>query len=235
MSQIIPQRTVDIALALIRKKILRGDYSKGTLLPSERTLAQELGINRQTLRSALSRLEAEFLVQPYHGKGIMVLDYKNRASIDILAYVQEDADLPGFFSIRKNLAAEAAALACIHASISQLNSLRDIYVSQHQVKDAEEFLYGEIQFTKILVASSKSLALQLLFNSFERILLGQKEAAYKSLSNREAALASYNALIALIRNRNPVLCRKAILLPTTLQPEEHQEIQEALSIEYGSL
>ena len=97
------------------------------------------------------------------------------------------------------------------------------------------FLQGDIEFTKVLVHASKNLALQLLFNSFERILLGQKEAAYKSFSNRDAAIASYLALIALIRNRNPVLCRKAILFPSSLSTEENQEIQEALSIEYDAL
>ena len=92
---------------------------------------------------------------------------------------------------------------------------------------------GDILFTKKLVQASKNISLQLLFNSFERILLGQKKAAYKSFRNREAALASYNALIALIRNRNPLLCRKAILFPNSLSIEEHQEIQEALAIEYS--
>ena len=234
MPHITPQRTVDIALALIRKKILRGDYPIGSLLPSERKFATELGINRLTLRSALSRLEAERLIQPHHGRGIVVLDYRKNSSIDILAHLNDDKALQGFFTLRRNMAAEAAAQACIHASIHQLNELRDICVAQHQSKDDEDFLYGDIAFTKTLVIASKNTALQLLFNSFERILLGQKEAAYQSLKNKEGAIASYNALIALIRNRNPILCRKAILFPHSLNAEEQAEIQSALSLEYAA-
>ena len=132
------------------------------------------------------------------------------------------------------MAAEAASLACTHASIHQLDELRDICLTQHQTKDDEDFLIGDISFTKTLVIASKSTALQLLFNSFERILLGQREAAYKSLKNKEGAIASYNALIALIRNRNPILCRKAILFPHSLNTEEQAEIQRALSLEYSA-
>ena len=234
MSPIIPQRTVDIALAILRKKILKGKYPPLSLLPSERKLSEELSINRQTLRSALGRLQSEGLVQPFHGRGIQVLNYKEKGSIDLMAYVAKPDELDDFFSLRRNLAAEAAALSCTHATVHELNTLRSIAIEQHQNIDMEEFFFGDIKFTKTLVHASKSLPLRLLFNSFSRVLLGQKEYAQKSLSNREAFLQSYMALIALIRNRDPLLCRKAILISSSLTTEEQQEIQTVLSSEYNA-
>jgi len=233
MYPIVPQRTVDIALSIIRKKILNQEYRVGDLLPSERKLSEELKINRQTLRSALSRLESEGLVQPFHGRGIQVLDYKNQGSIDLLAYKAQAKELQDFFALRRNLAAEAAALACTEATTHEINNLRNIAVEQHKNNDLEDFLMGDILFTKTLVQASKSIPLRLLFNSFAKILIGQKEAAKQSLSNQEASLESYIALIALVRNRDPILCRKAILLPTTLSESDHEEIQRALSLEYN--
>lgn len=233
MFPIVPQRTVDIALSIIRKKILNQEYSVGDLLPSERKLSEELKINRQTLRSALSRLEAERLIQPFHGRGIQVLDYKEQGSIDLLAHKAQEKDLQDFFALRRNLAAEAAALACTEATTHEINSLRNIAVEQYKHNDLDDFLLGDILFTKTLVQAAKSVPLQLLFNSFANILMGQKEAAKKSLSNREASLESYIALIALVRNRDPILCRKAILLPSTLTESDHEEIQRALSLEYS--
>ena len=231
---ITPQRTVDIALAILRKDILQGKYPPFTLLPSERKLSEMLSINRQTLRSALARLETERLVQPYHGRGIQVLNYKDTASIRILEYVATSKDLEDFFSLRKNLAAEAAALACSQATIHSLKNLRDIAIKQHSNTDIEDFFHGDLRFTTALVHASNSLPLRLLFNSFTKILHSQKEAALQSLSNREASLQSYMALIALIQNRDPILCRKAILLPTELTPEDQQQIQSALSREMNA-
>ena len=233
MYPIVPQRTVDIALSIIRKKILNQEYRVGDLLPSERKLSEELKINRQTLRSALSKLEVEGLIQPFHGRGIQILDYKEQGSIDLLAHKAQKKELQDFFALRRNLAAEAAALACTEATAHEINNLRNIAVEQHKSNDIEDFLLGDILFTKTLVHASKSIPLRLLFNSFARILMGQKEAAIQSLSNQEASLESYIALIALIRNRDPILCRKAILLPTTLSESDHEEIQRALSLEYN--
>lgn len=234
MASITPQRTVDIALSMLRKDILTGKYPPLSLLPSERKLSEELSINRQTLRSALARLESEGLIKPYHGRGIQVLDYTETGTIDLLAYTASASDVDDFFLLRKNIAAEAAAQACIHATIHELNLLRSIATEQHQNIDIHDFFLGDIRFTKTLVKASKSLVLQLLFNSFERILIGQKEQAMKSLSNREAAIQSYIALIALIRNRDPLLCRKAIIVPSSLSPEEQAQIHSVLALEYNN-
>ena len=233
MAIIIPQRTVDIVLGILRKKILRGEYPPLSLLPSERKLALELSINRQTLRSALARLESEGLVQPFHGRGIQVLDFKERGAIDLLSHEASPGDLEEFFTLRKNLAAEAASLACSKASSYEINQLRDVIADQHKTKDIEDFFLGDLHFTKLLVLASKSTTLRLLFNSFERVLLGQKEVAIKSLENRESAIESYFALVALIQNRNPILCRKVMLFPSSLTEEEQMEIQRALSLEYN--
>ena len=230
---ITPQRTVDIALSMLRKDILKGKYPSLTLLPSERTLSKTLSINRQTLRSALARLESEGLVRPYHGRGIQVLNYKDTGSIDIMAHMATSRDLEDFFSLRKTLAAEAAALACMHATIHDLNDLRNIAVEQHKNIDMDAFFHGDIHFTTTLVHCSNSLPLRLLFNSFTKVLMGQKEAITQSLSNREASLQSYMALIVLIRNRDPLLCRKAILLSASLTLEEQKQIQSVLSLEYS--
>lgn len=231
---ITPQRTVDIALSMLRKDILKGKYPTLTLLPSERKLSETLSINRQTLRSALARLESEGLIRPYHGRGIQVLNYKDTASIHIMAYVASSQELEDFFSLRRNLAAEAAALACTRATIHDLNNLRDIAVEQHKNIDMDDFFHGDLQFTTTLVHCCNSLPLRLLFNSFTKVLMGQKKSAIESFSNRETSLQSYMALIALIRNRDPLLCRKAILLSTALTQEEQLQIQSVLSLEYSA-
>ena len=83
MHPVSPKRTVDIAASMLRKAILSGVYPPESNLPAERKLASTLAINRLTLRSALSHLEAEGLIQPHHGRGIVVLDYKKFGSLNL--------------------------------------------------------------------------------------------------------------------------------------------------------
>lgn len=211
MKKIKVKRAVDLATERIRNGILNGEYPAETKLPPERRLAEELGLNRLTLRSALSHLEAEGLVQPRHGQGVMVLDYRNSGSLDLMAWVSDEEALQDLFILRRSFAAEAVALACEKATAADINRLRGQAKRQGDTEDPMQFLEGDLQFTKIIVESGKSLPLSLLFNSLERITRSKPELPIKMLADRKAASSSYKALIALIRNRNPELARRAIL------------------------
>jgi len=69
----------------LRSAILTGELSAGVRLPAERTLALQLGVTRVTLRTALTQLAAQGLVEQVQGRGTTVLDYRRSASLDLLA------------------------------------------------------------------------------------------------------------------------------------------------------
>ena len=231
MKKIEVKRTVDLAVEELRSAILSGAFPAGSTLPAERKLAGQLNINRQTLRSALARLESEYLIKPHHGKGIIVLDYRKTGSMELMSYISEKESLKELFALRRSLAAEAAAIACEKSTIHDLNQLRSIAKEQAQKEDAFAFLIGDLNFTKTMIDSSKSLPLRLLFNTIERITLAQPDLPMKALQDRASAVSSYLALIALIRHRNPLLCRKAILNHASLSADENAELHFALSKE----
>lgn len=54
---------------ILRDRIRGGHYAAGVPLPGERQLAEEFGVARVTVRSALARLEEEGLVVRLRGKG----------------------------------------------------------------------------------------------------------------------------------------------------------------------
>ncbi len=57
----------------IKSKILRGEYCLGDKLDSERSMAEKYGINRQTVRKAVKRLEEEGYLASSQGKGTFVV------------------------------------------------------------------------------------------------------------------------------------------------------------------
>ena len=135
MTVIKPKRTVDIAISHIRKKILTGEYPPNSRLPPERHLAEDLGINRLTLRAALSHLAAEGLVQPKHGQGVIVLDYRKFGNIELMAHIEDDEVLNELFTLRRSFAAEAAALASEKATPKEISRLRSIARRQEDEDD----------------------------------------------------------------------------------------------------
>lgn len=61
------------------EKIATGVYSVGSVLPSCRKLAAELGVNKNTVTRAFSMLKEAGLVKPLPGEGMLVI---KRPSVD---------------------------------------------------------------------------------------------------------------------------------------------------------
>lgn len=57
---------------MLREQILRGEYSSGDRIPTERELGETYGISRITTRHALRMLEEQGLIQRLPGKGTFV-------------------------------------------------------------------------------------------------------------------------------------------------------------------
>lgn len=230
MTTIQPQRAVDLIIEQLRADILEGIYPIGSCLPAERKLSEQLQVNRLTLRAAISHLQAEGFVAPKQGQGIMVLNYKDTANIDILQFLHDSESLaevlPDLLSLRQLLAAEAVAGASIHATINDVNRLKSIMENQQKTEDSQEFIENDFRFFQILIQASNNLVLRLLFNSINKITKNRPEITNQLLRNKKQTIGSYQALIQLIKCRRPDLAKKAILGYAT--NEEHLEIQKAL-------
>ena len=64
--------------------IMTGEVEPGEQLPSERDLAERLGVSRPTVRAALTRLAASGLVETRQGGGSTVRDFRRHAGLDLL-------------------------------------------------------------------------------------------------------------------------------------------------------
>ena len=213
MPKIRPRRAVDITTEHLRSSIISGEYPAASFLPPERTLAEELGVNRLTLRAALARLEAEKLVVPRQGQGIRVQDWRRTGGLSLLSGVDDDQVIVDMLTLRRSLAAEAIYGACLHASAEQKTALADI-ARRQEVTDSEvPFLEGDLAFTRALVAASNSLPLMLLFNTIEDVCRSRPGVLQRMLGDRDTARASYSALLALVRSGEAELARRAILQP----------------------
>src|SRR5438270_6017983 len=109
----------DLVFASLCDAILTGRYAPGERLPTQRTLAAELGVNMASVRAALSRLEQLRLVEVRHGEPMRVLDWR-RCGLDALfLLVSIDGMAPALFEARRLLLSEAAALAAHRRSSDQ--------------------------------------------------------------------------------------------------------------------
>jgi len=64
--------TTSKVVAQLRRRIVEGEYSYEERLPAERSLAEEFGVSRGTIRSVLLILEQQHLVNRQIGSGTFV-------------------------------------------------------------------------------------------------------------------------------------------------------------------
>ena len=64
--------------------VLSGEMQPGEALPSERRLAEVLGVSRPAVREALKRVAAAGLVEVRQGDATTVRDFRRHAGLDLL-------------------------------------------------------------------------------------------------------------------------------------------------------
>ena len=89
--------SADTCYSTLRREILSGSFAPGERLPPERKLAENFGVGRVTVRSALTRLAAANLLSVRQGSGYVVQNYRREGGPDLLRDVVEIAAHSGAF------------------------------------------------------------------------------------------------------------------------------------------
>lgn len=79
----------EIVYKRLKERILSGELTAGQKLPKELDFSKELGVAKVTLRSALTRLEADGLVARLPSKGTFVLPVKRTSTCTLLVLSSE--------------------------------------------------------------------------------------------------------------------------------------------------
>lgn len=184
----------------------------GTALPAERELSERLGVSRLTLRSAITRLETEGLVQPVQGSGTRVLDYRVHGGVGLVAYLAaqalEGAEAPegllrDLLEVRRMIAVELVALVTDRATADEMRALR----RQHAIlatleDDAEAFKLADLAFARLMIRAGHNFALELLFNSIVRAIASSPGLTIAFQANTPQTLAVYARMLELIEAKD---------------------------------
>jgi GntR family transcriptional repressor for pyruvate dehydrogenase complex len=115
--------TTDLA-ADLRNRIVDGVIQPGDKLPSENTLISEFSVSRTVVRAALTRLQAEGLVETERGRGSFALTPPPEGPTAGTRPVVSIEDRLHLLEFRMGVEAEAAALAARNRTHRQLKALQ---------------------------------------------------------------------------------------------------------------
>jgi GntR family transcriptional repressor for pyruvate dehydrogenase complex len=118
-------RRSDLVHARLRADVLEGRLAPGEAVPSERALAEELGVNRHAVREALKRLEQAGLVRITQGGATRVQDWRESAGLEVLLDLVASPDGPppelarAVLEMRESIGVDAARRCAARADDAQ--------------------------------------------------------------------------------------------------------------------
>jgi DNA-binding FadR family transcriptional regulator len=205
-------------------EVVDGELAAGDSLPSERRLAEVLGVSRPAVREALQRLSQAQLIDVRHGGSTTVRDFRTSAGLDLLPrLLVRDGELDpkvgrSILQARQAIAPTVAAQAAVAAGPAAAESLRAAVTHLEQATDSEARQHAALGFWDAVVDAADSIVFRLLFNSL-RLAYEPAIAALGPVMDAEVDnLDGYRALAEAVAHGQPDAARAAaddLLRPAT--------------------
>jgi GntR family transcriptional regulator, transcriptional repressor for pyruvate dehydrogenase complex len=204
---------VDQCAQRLRDAILGGDLPAGSRLPPERALADQLGVNRVTVRGALGRLSGSGLLSVRQGSGYTVRDFRATGGSDLLGPLAEIARDEGrlpqvaaeLLRVRRHLAsALAERLAETRPSPVEIEGAVDRFeAAVVRNTHLEALVRADLAVLAAVLAAADSPALSLCMNPIVAVL-GQLPPLAAAMYREPAAnVLGWRAFVAWLRAPDP--------------------------------
>lgn len=107
--------------------IKKGEYKVGDKLPSERKIAEEMGVSRPSVREALSALQIVGILESRHGDGTYIKKSGQDANLETqaLSILKEDEDPYTIWEARETLECGFIKLAVENANSKDINRMHE--------------------------------------------------------------------------------------------------------------
>ena len=205
-------------------EVLSGQMQPGEPLPSERRLAEVLGVSRPAVREAIKRLTEAGLVEVRQGDSTTVRDFRKHAGLDLLPRLLLRAGELDVSVVRSILetrlhngpkVAELAARRATADLVAELGRTVDALAAE---PDPVEQQRQALAFWDLIVDGADSIAFRLMYNTLRQTY----EPALPALATMMAAEVgrpdAYRRIVEAIEARDPAAARRTaqdLLEPAT--------------------
>jgi DNA-binding FadR family transcriptional regulator len=220
----VPDEVFDQVLG----EVVDGEIVAGESLPSERRLAEVLGVSRPAVREALQRMAATRLVEVRHGGATTVRDFKRHAGLDLLPRLlvrrgKLDASVArSVLEARLAIGPAVAALAAQRGGpvlAASLSGVLDALAGSDDGPDGDVARQVHaLEFWDQVVDAADSLVFRLMFNSLRAAYEPALEALAPLMAEEVGQVDAYRVLTAAIGAGDPETARAAadrVLRPAT--------------------
>jgi GntR family transcriptional repressor for pyruvate dehydrogenase complex len=207
----------------LERKVREGEWRAAMRLPSERTLAESLGVSRSTVREAIQRLVSAGLLETRPGSGIYVLQ-RQRPALSAPWVQLLDSQPPmrtetlEFRLVFECAAARFAAQRSTDAELEHLAAILSRMRAAVIAHDVDTEAGTDAEFHTALTAAAHNRMLEQFYatviamlrehitaNTFDATVNNANAAAQAAMR-----LAQHESIYFAVRNRNPDAAQQAM-------------------------
>jgi DNA-binding FadR family transcriptional regulator len=188
-------------------EVVDGSLGPGDPLPSERRLAELLGVSRPAVREALQRMSATRLVDVRHGGATTVRDFQQYAGLDLLPRLlvrngELDPDVArSIVEARFAIAPGMVRLATRRARRAPTTAVEALHTAVDALEAAEgpvDRQRAALAYWDKVVDLADSLVFRLLFNNLRQAYEPAMEALAPLLDGEVSNVAGYRAVASAV-------------------------------------
>jgi GntR family transcriptional regulator, transcriptional repressor for pyruvate dehydrogenase complex len=207
----VPDEVFDQVLG----EVVAGRFGAGEALPSERRLAEVLGVSRPAVREALQRVAQTRLLEVRHGGATTVRDFQRFAGLDLLPTLlvrNGSVDLSVARSVveaRLLIGPGVAALAAERRTPELADRLAEVVDAYAACEEPVERQRLTLTYWDLVVDAADSVTFRLLFNSLRAAYEPALTLLAPVLGSEPSRAGAYRVLTAAIGEGDPDTTRAA--------------------------
>jgi DNA-binding FadR family transcriptional regulator len=200
----------------IGRRILRGDYPPGTILPNEQQWSQTFDVSRSAVREAIKILMAKSLLssRPKVGSWVEPRDRWNLLDRDVLAWYASSPNREAFLKtvqeFRYIIEPEATALAAERRSDEQMAEISQACVDMGTAETLQDRTDADTRFHLAILRASGNELLVPLGALIESALNQLFVFVTREVDNLRHAQALHERIEKAVRLRRPDAARVAV-------------------------
>ena len=197
----VERRTVAQSIVeQVKELVLEGRLNPGQKLPSERELAEQLGVGRSSVREATSAMLAMGIIEIRPGEGAYVRPDFPQSMLDSVEWSafmlnQYPIDL---FEARVAIETSTARLAASRATDEDKERLYQIVEQMARAATLEKFVDLDIEFHLSLARASQNLVMHDILYGLHNLMRSSMLRVLESTDRRELALEQHRSLCAAV-------------------------------------
>jgi GntR family transcriptional repressor for pyruvate dehydrogenase complex len=198
------ESTLEVIVQQIKDQIKKGILKPGEKLPSERKLADLLGVSRSSIREAIQALAFSGYLEVNQGKGTYILEMATKYD-EVANFFSEFSNysLDYLMEARIMLEGEFARLAALNASQEEIDVIEKIFNEIAKSNDLNSFVVKDLEFHLTIAKATHNPFMYGLMKIIGEMLYKETNRIIgKSRYTRENTIETTRDLVQAIKQRD---------------------------------